>query len=99
MQKPDEDAPPVVGEAFDWFVAVAKWENLLRAHSIHCGRAIDANRMDLLTPLVEAAFASLRDELLQTDLRIRMDNDPLYRFRRTCYHGLRAFSLLRSPSR
>ena len=67
MQKPDEGAPPVVNKAYDFVLwLLPKVENFPRAHRFTVGDRLTANGLDLLTSLVEAAYAHKKDELLQT---------------------------------
>ena len=67
IQKPDDGAPPVVNKAYDFVLwLLPKVENFPRAHRLTAGDRLTANGLDLLTSLVDAAYANRKDDLPQT---------------------------------
>ena len=81
MQKPDEGAPPVVNKAYDFVLwLLPKVENFPRAHRFTVGDRLTANGLDLLTSLVEAAYAHSTRYLLRLAKDLRLLSVDSYGF-------------------
>lgn len=66
MRKPDEGAPVAVGKAFEFVLRrLPKVENFPKAHRFTIGERLTTHGLDLLTALVEAAYARQKSELLE----------------------------------
>ena len=66
-KNPDAGAPIVVTKTYTFVKwLLPKVENFPRAHKFTVGERLTANGLDLLTTLVEAAYSSRKEELLQT---------------------------------
>jgi hypothetical protein len=66
MRKSDEGAPVAVGRAYEFVLwLLPKVENFPRAHRFTVGERLTAHGLDLLTSLVEAAYARQKADLLE----------------------------------
>jgi hypothetical protein len=84
MKKQDDGAPVAVGKAYDFVLwLLPKVENFPRAHRFTVGERLTTHGLDLLTSLVEAAYAREKAGLLEqagrkvnsTRLLLRMAKD------------------------
>jgi hypothetical protein len=66
MKKLDDGAPVAVGKAYDFVLwLLPKVENFPRTHRFTVGERLTTHGLDLLTALVEAAYARQKGELLE----------------------------------
>lgn len=66
MKKQDEGVPVAVGKTYDFVLwLLPKVENFPRAHRFTVGERLTSHGLDLLTALVEAAYARQKAELLE----------------------------------
>jgi len=84
MTKLDDGAPVAVGKAYDFVLwLLPKVENFPKAHRFTVGERLSAHGLDLLSSLVEAAYAREKAGLLEeasrkvnsTRLLLRMAKD------------------------
>jgi len=94
MTKLDDGAPVAVGKAYDFVLwLLPKVENFPKAHRFTVGERLSAHGLDLLTSLVEAAYAREKAGLLEeasrkvnsTRLLLRMAKD----LKLMSWHGAR----------
>ncbi len=70
MRRKEQGAPAIVGKAYDFVLwLLPKVENFPRAHRFTVGERLTGSGLDLLTTLVEAAYAREKDDLLQQAAR------------------------------
>lgn len=66
MKKQDDGAPVAVGKAYDFVLwLLPKVENFPRSHRFTVGERLTTHGLDLLTLLVEAAYARQKADLLE----------------------------------
>lgn len=66
VKKQDDGVPVAVGKAYDFVLwLLPKVENFPRSHRFTVGERLTAHGLDLLTSLVEAAYARQKTELLE----------------------------------
>ncbi len=66
MKKAEETVPVAVGKTYDFVLwLVQKVENFPKAHRFTVGERLTAQGLDLLSMLVEAAYARQKSDLLE----------------------------------
>ncbi len=80
MKQQDDGAPVAVGKAYDFLLwLLPKVENFPRSHRFTVGERLTTHGLDLLTLLVEAAYARQKADLLE--LASRKVNSTRYLLR------------------